>query len=299
MQTGFNAFTLDTKSWNYQPLADELFLKQLRTGEVDYVTLSATGIVEPRLENYVVAGLIDFDDVPYDENADFLYELAGQAVRHFRSYLSEEDTVRVLRAFQRPIATNIHAQMHEAGHYWEKVEGYHAEVRAGFTTPKTGAFSIAAGEPVTDFRLAPEDKSKIQRFLYGGFKNCLHRTQRFQANTERLLAIIIDRDSERWFKPLKDQFQVFYRIGSAQYQYVPDFVAETNDAKWMIEGKARNQLESVEVKRKRESAEEWCGHATAHTTANGGKPWKYALIPDDVVDENMSLEYLLKAGPAA
>jgi hypothetical protein len=36
-----------------------------------------------------------------------------------------------------------------------------------------------------------------------------------------------------------------------------------------------------------------------HTAANRGKAWNYALIPDDVVDENMSLDYLLNAGPAA
>lgn len=299
VQTGFNPFTLDTSAWNYQPLSEELFLKQLRTGDVSYVTLSASGIVESRLENYVVAGLIDFDDVSYDDNADLLYELAGQAVNHFRKYLSEEDTVRVLRAYQRPIATNIHAQMHEPGHYWEKIEGYHAEVRAGFTPLKTGAFSTTAGEAVVDFRVEPQDKSKIQQILYGGFTKCLHRTQRFQANTERKLSVILDRDSERWFKPLKDQFQIFYKVGPSQLQYVPDFVAATLDAIWMIESKARNQLQSVDVQRKREAAEEWCRHATAHTDAYGGKPWHYALIPDDVVDENMTMAYLLKAGPGA
>jgi type III restriction enzyme len=299
VQTGFNRFTVDTSSWNYQPLTDELFLKQLRTGETSFVTLSSSGIVEPRLENYVVAGLIDFDDVPYDENADLLYDLANQAVKHFLTYLSEDDTVRVLRAYQRPIAVNLHAQMHEPGHYWEKVEGYHHEVRAGFTPLKQGAYSASADESVTDFKVAPRDKTKIQQVVYGGFARCLYRTQRFQANNERLLAIILDRDSERWFKPLKDQFQIFYRVGTAHNQYVPDFVAETKDTNWLIESKARNQLQSAEVQRKKEAAEEWCGFATAHTQANGGKPWKYALIPDDVVDENMSSEYLVTAGPRA
>ena len=134
-----------------------------------------------------------FDDVSYDENAELLYDLAGQAVKHFRTYLSEEDTVRVLRGYQRPIAINIHAQMHEPGNDPGKGRGSdHPVVRAGFTTPKTGAFSIVAGENVTDFRIAPADKTKIQQILYGGFRNCLHRTQRVQADDERLLAIILD-----------------------------------------------------------------------------------------------------------
>ena len=128
--------------------------------------------------------------------------VAAQAVTHFRSYLSEEDTIRVLRAYQRPIATNIHAQMHEPGHYWEKVEGYQVEIRAGFTPLRTGAFSTTAGEGIVDYRVAPTDKTKIQQILYGGFGKYLHRTQRFQANNERKLAVILERDAERWFKPL-------------------------------------------------------------------------------------------------
>ena len=65
VETGFNAFVLDTSAWHYQPLTEELYLKHLRTNQVELVTLSTTGIKESRLENYVVACLIDFDDVSW------------------------------------------------------------------------------------------------------------------------------------------------------------------------------------------------------------------------------------------
>ena len=299
VQTGFNAFSLDVSNWNYQALTEELWIQHLRTHDTEVVKLSTVGIREARLEDYLVAGLIDFDDVSYDENADILYELAGQAVRHFKSYLSEDDTRKVLQAYQRPLAINIHAQMHEPGHYWEKVEGYEVEIRAGFTSLKEGAYSVTAGRPTEDFRMPPADKSKIQQVMYGGFVRCLYRSQRFQADSERKLGVILDRDSARWFKPLKDQFQIFYRLGVNQSQYVPDFVAETTDTIWMLEGKARNELATPEVLAKKEAAELWCQRASEHTAKHGGKPWKYALIPHDVVDENMSLEFLVQAGAAA
>lgn len=60
-----------------------------------------------------------------------------------------------------------------------------------------------------------------------------------------------------------------------------------------------NQLASAEVLAKKEAAELWCQRATGHTAEHGGKPWQYALIPHDVVDENMSLEFLVQAGAAA
>ena len=108
----------------------------------------------------------------------------------------------------------------------------------------------------------------------------------------------MDRDSQRWFKPLKGQFLIDYRRGTDMAQYVPDFVAETADAIWMLESKARNELETTEVAAKRAAAEEWCRHASAHAATYSGKPWKYALIPHDVVDENMALEFLVREGLA-
>ena len=44
----------------------------------------ARHVDEQRLEDYVVSGLIDFDDVAYDEHADLLYDLAEQVTHHFR-----------------------------------------------------------------------------------------------------------------------------------------------------------------------------------------------------------------------
>jgi type III restriction enzyme len=33
----------------------------------------------------VVSGLVDFDDISYDEHADLLYDLATQTVQHFKT----------------------------------------------------------------------------------------------------------------------------------------------------------------------------------------------------------------------
>ena len=54
------------------------------------------GIEEQRPEDYVIAGLIDFDDISYD-NADLLDDLATQTVEHFGSYLGDEADLRRLR----------------------------------------------------------------------------------------------------------------------------------------------------------------------------------------------------------
>jgi type III restriction enzyme len=48
-------------------------------------------------------------------------------------------------------------------------------------------------------------------------------------------------------------------------------------------------MTSPEVLAKKDAAVIWCNRATAHALGNGGKPWKYILIPHDVIAENMTL----------
>jgi type III restriction enzyme len=246
---------------------------------------------EQRLEDYLVRGLIDFDDISYDEHADLLYDLAEQVVRHLRSYLSEEETRNVLIYHQKPLAAFIHAQMQ--AHQWEKTTGYDVVVTKGFTDLKKPAFTVKDGEPIHNFRKTVQDKSHISQILFGGFGRCLFREQKFQSDPERKMAVILDRDSQKWFKPAKGQFQMFYKAGADQPEYVPDFVAETTEYIYMLEPKAKNEMSVPEVLAKKEVAVIWCSRATTHALSNGGKPWKYVLIPHDVIAENMTLAGLV------
>jgi type III restriction enzyme len=290
VESGFSPFTLDLSSVRYPPVSADLWVQHLRTQDYQVLTLGDAGVKERRLEDYVVRGLVDFDDVAYDEEADLLYDLAGQAVRHFLSYLSEDDTRRVLQFNQHALAAFIHAQMQE--HYWEKAEGYEVSVSHGFTPLKPSAYTAGAADSVQDFRIEPRDKTKIGQLLFGGFERCLYRLQKFDSDTERRFAVILEREAFRWFRPAKGQFQIFYRVGSSHQQYVPDFVAETPTELLMVETKARNEMAAAEVGAKRQAAEEWCQNASTHAATYSGKPWRYALVAHDTVAENMTLDRL-------
>ncbi len=92
-------------------LASYLGIQHLRTHEREVLGLGKDGIHEDRLEDYIVSGLVDFDDVAYDDHADLLYDLAAQVARHFQTYLSEDDTRKVLRMYQRDIARFVLADV--------------------------------------------------------------------------------------------------------------------------------------------------------------------------------------------
>lgn len=290
VKSGFKPFTLELATLKYPAVSDELWIQHLRTNELEVVSLGRGSIEEARLEDYVVGGLVDFDDISYDDHADLLYELATQTVQHLLTYLSEEDTRKVLRCYQRNIAQFIHAQMQ--AHYWEDVVGYEVKISKGFTELKQSAYTYSVEEPPADYRIEPADKSNMAKYLFGGFARCLYPVQKFDSDSERKLAVILERDAEKWFKPAKGQFQIFYRKGADHLEYQPDFVAETADIIYMLEPKMRKEMEDSVVIAKKDAAIKWCEHASNHAATHDGKPWRYVLIPHDEIASNITLSGL-------
>lgn len=294
VKSGFKSFTLNLEGLRYPPVSEDLWVQYLRTGEGLAVTPTRGHSEEPILANYIVRSLMDFNDVSYDDHADLLYDLAGQAIRHFESYLQPEEIVDVVRCYQRDIARFIHVQMQE--HYWEEKGELVVKVSKGFTELKSSAYTCTA-EPPVDYRVSPADKSNMAKYLFGGFSRCLYPVQKFASDAERKLAVILEREAIKWFKPAKGQFQIFYRHGADHLEYQPDFVAETSDTIYMLEPKASNQMNDPVVLAKKEAAMKWCANATDYTASYGGKPWCYLLIPHDDIATNMTLDaFVLRYG---
>ena len=285
--SGFKPFTLDVAGLHLQPKDRSLVGQTLRTHE-QFTFLAQSGRIERRLEDYIVHALIDYDDIDYMTHASLLYDLAGQMVTHLRSYLSDENEVRnVLDLDRQLIAKNIYAQM--MAHFHESATEYAVEIRRGFTALKEPTYTVGAGQSMRDYRHTVDEPSRIKQMVFGYFSRCLYPQQKFDSDTERRFAVILERDAEKWFKPAKGQFQIFYKLGVEQPEYVPDFVVETTHHLLMCETKARNEMESDEVKAKAQAGALWCQHATEHAHSSGAKAWKYLLIPHDQVTEDKRL----------
>lgn len=68
---------------------------------------------------------------------------------------------------------------------------------------------------------------------------------------------------------------------------------ETSEAIYMVETKARKDMNAEDVLAKRKAAEEYCKNATEYTAKYGGKSWRYHLLSHDIVDKTSSFEYLM------
>lgn len=89
-------------------------------------------------------------------------------------------------------------------------------------------------------------------------------------------------------------FQIYYKLGSEQPEYIPDFVAELDGMILMVETKARVDLASAEVQAKSAAASRWCRHASEHVADVGGKSWRYLVVLHDEVSEDKRLSDYLR-----
>jgi len=290
VKSGYHPFSLDLSVFRQPVPTEDLWVQSLRGGHRQEVIVGGGGIEEKRLEDYIVSGLVDFDDISYDEHtADLLFNLADQVVKHFRNTMnySESDIHKVLRMEQKQIAANIHSQMEK--HHWVEQSELKVIVNRGFTELKPSAYTASAHNTIHDLRQAPAEKSKIAQYVYAGFQRCLYSVQKFQADNERIMAIILERDSIRWFRPARGQFQLLYRYASEEREYLPDFVAEVDDAIYMIETKAVDMMDDAEVLLKQKAGVGYCREASVYSLQHGGKRWEYLKIPHNVIAENRTL----------
>lgn len=285
-------FDLDAGNIRLQPVSQDILIRHLHDHQ-QYMLQDGSGIVpEARPEDYLVRGLVDFDDICYEEQSSLLYKLAGQLVTHLRSYLATEDeVVNVLQYHQRNLVQLIHAQMQ--AHFIEPTGEYEATVTRGYQTLRPSTFTTA-DDALRNFRIPiPEGlRSRIGSMAFGGFFKSLYPSVKFDSDPERRFAVLLENDSQvlKWVRPGKGNLRIHY---SHESDYEPDFIVETESGKFLCEPKRADQLQDPVVQAKAHAATTWCHHATVHARPHGGKPWAYLLIPHDRIQEQMTFAGLV------
>lgn len=292
----FEDFDLDTSiGYNLDELHREIIRQSLHNSTDFEVIEGKSGSSKRPAVEQLIASLIDYDDVDYDEISDLLYKLVGQAVDAIRINapgITNDDLNERVHAFKQSIADNIYKQMKE---HYRVIPG---ELKINKVLP----FSKILDQPIVvnnwgtlDFHdPVPTPKSAVVKFVYVGFKKSYYTKYRFDSSTELDFAFILETTNEvlKWIRPVPNQFNIYWSSGAKKYE--PDFIVETANAIYMCETKAEKDVNDADVQAKAEAAREFCRTATEFTTQNGGKPWKYIIIPHTLVDRSYSFNYILK-----
>lgn len=274
--------------------SEELIVQHLRTNERERIGFERADLGAKRLEDYLVFALIDLPDIDYFTQSDLLYDLSSQVVQHFREVQgrTDRDIKGIFIVNQRPIARFIYEQMRT--HRFEEATEYETVVSQGFIDLKPSAYTARETDKVYKLEEPPPSKSDIKRYVYGHFKRCLYSVTKFDSDPERILAGILEREAEKWFRPARGQFQIHHRLNGDPKEYQPDFVAELTDQLVMLEVKNAEEGDDAEVLEKARIAHEWCNHASRHALEHGAKPWAYFLILHNEIQSNMTLSVLLR-----
>jgi type III restriction enzyme len=286
-------FDLDTTiGFDLPALAEEIVRVSIGAGEKSVETFQIeVGREFDKPLDQIVNTLIDYDDIDYDENSELLYHLAGQALEAVASHLdNKEEVPRVVHEFKRAIGCSIYDQM----------KRHFVMTSTGYVKPKVLPFVGMVDQNVkeiegygrTDYRniISP---AHLRKFIFTGYLKSYYTEYKFDSKTEHDFSFVLENDDKvlRWLRPAREQFSIYWSNGSKRYE--PDFIVETADAIYMVETKAAVNISNEEVQQKKQAAEEYCRHASEFTAENGGKPWRYILLPHDIIDRTASFEYLI------
>lgn len=288
----YQDFDLDVSQLSYRPLSEAIHVQEL-TGEqkIDTIGVQQGALIDDTPVNQVMNELVNYPEIDYEKASDLLFKLAGQAVAKVEAGLDDKSKLPlVIRQFRKVIAGKIydqvkngHIQISEAEYVEPKVLPFVKIENWNFTVPKENGYR--------DYRESITPVSSVPKYVYRGFQKSCHYEYKFQSNTEKKFATVLESDNtvKKWLRPAQNQFRIYYANNSRRYD--PDFVVETDNGIYLIETKAADQVAMADVESKKQAALRYCKSANVFTSANGGKQWKYLLIPHDEVDTTSSFEF--------
>ena len=291
----FHHFDLDTtEGFSFPELNNEIVRMGLKDNEVEVLTAIASGYFDDPVKE-IVAQLMNFEEVDYDENAELLYHLAGQAIEAVKQQTQEgKDVANKVHQFKMAIANRIYSQMKE--HFTLEKKGYASSKVLPFVELLPQHLTEETAYGYRDYRLpfANNQKSLVKKYIFTGFLKSYYLNYKFDSSTELDFAYLLEHDDDvlRWLRPVPNQFRIYW--GNGAHRYEPDFIVETKDIIYMVETKANNELKNEDVVEKKKAALEYCSVVSKETL----KPWKYVLIPHDAVERTMQLEYVLASSVA-
>ena len=297
----FKDFDIDTSDFNdYKPESQRMIIQEIIGHNREERQADFFDKYED-ITHYLLVPLVEEQIISYQDNADLIHKLVTQTIAHINTYSGSDENIRKILFFNdKDIAHKIMLQMKDHVQVAPMELDVKVDTDYGTQTSESYKLITTTGQEVLDYRTPVRDKSKIKNMVFNGFKKCLFDKQKFDSCTEKDLCEILENSNlvTKWFKVngdrAKDLFKIKYPDDNHQlHNYLPDFIVETVDAKYMVETKAYDQLTAKTVLAKKDAALKWCEIATNFEKEHHGKPWYYLLVPDNTVVIGRTFEKLV------
>ncbi|MDD2832360.1 MAG: hypothetical protein PHH95_09495, partial [Bacteroidales bacterium] len=286
----FKQFDLDITGFNFQALEQEIIRMGLKDKQVETLKAKSSGSYGNPIK-LIIAELIDYPEIDYDENAELLYHLATQAYEAIKANISnEEELPSAIFQFKAAIAEKVYNQMKQ--HFQLHSADYVAPRVFPFIRIEQWSFSSLVNAGYKDYRDIVSPTNMIPKYVFRGFEKACHFEYKFDSKAEQDLAFVLENDATviKWLRPAPNQFRIYWDNNSKRYE--PDFIVETESTIYMLEVKRSDQTEEETVLAKKVAAERYCKYASEYTAGNQGKQWLYLILPHNEVSRTVSMNYL-------
>lgn len=150
---------------------------------------------------------------------------------------------------------------------------------------------------VTDKDVSADRYGPFSRSLaYEGWSQSLFPVEWFDSAPERTVANLVDSEPtvEIWARLHLKELPILWSSGGREYN--PDFIViETDGTHWVVEVKADKDIQSEDVKGKREAAQRWANHVSADPQVK--TQWRYLLASEsDIKTAKGSWDALKRLG---
>lgn len=287
----FNHFDLNTTNFNYQALEQEIIRMGLMDKSVETIKAKSSGSYGNPVK-MIIAELIDYPEIDYDDNADLLYHLATQAYNAIKENIDKEENIlQAIFQFKSAIADKIYLQM--KANFSLSTPEYVAPRVYPFTKIEQWNFSALVNAGYKDYREVVTPTIMVPKYVFRGFEKACHFEYKFDSKTEQDLAFVLENDNKviKWLRPANNQFRIYWDNNSKRYE--PDFIIETEDTIYMVEPKSSANINDADVLAKKEAAIKYCKYATEFTSQNKGKQWKYLLVPHTEISRTINFDLLI------
>lgn len=295
-EVGFRDFNLDTQNLRLSEVSEDLQEKVLTRNEGIQILLKGgrhRSVSDHR--DIIVNELINFNEVDYDDHADLLYKLAGQALESIKDGREEDAVNNILWNNKKTIGEYIYAQMKDQ--FYLEAKGFKTEIATSFSEIKSHNMAKIAADKVYLYSETIEPASRIKSCVFNGFRKSCHSLLKFDSKSEKDFAFILEEEADspvtKWLRPAPRQFNIWWGALN-QKQYEPDFVVETDECIYLVEVKAEKDMQAADVQDKARAALQYCQHATEYNQEHTEKPWKYLLVPHDKISMQTGFMHLAR-----
>lgn len=212
------------------------------------LSVDADALMEDGPENFLAAALLDEIPEFCADDADYILDVVEQYLKLIEGNF--DNRKKVVRRYATAIVEDLRKQIYAAK---EEHTEFLYNVQKDMIVFGSVVKNIRKNNGVLHYTKEISDKRNIRQYVFEGYKKSYYSQNAFDSDDERRFSVILEEDDAvlRFIKPPLNQLGLFYKAGK---QYNPDFIAETNDAKYMIEIKATNRTDDADVLDKAKSA---------------------------------------------